>query len=399
MITLLQSAQYLVLVISYFGLAIGYIPGLRMNRTTIAFVGSGLLIGLGLIDVKTAWEAIDPNTIIFLLSMMVVNANLSYGGFFQWALTALLRLTSSPFGLLMVLTWSSGILSAFFLNDTLAIVMTPLVLRLTQTLQLNPILYLLALAGATNVGSVAALSGNPQNILIGSFSKIPYLEFAKALTPVALMGLMSQIALVWVLYPEVRSFKSSSHAFSIPVRVFKPLFLKSILITTGMLLAFVIGVSLVNAAFVAAALLLMTRRVKPQRILKEVDWNLLVMFAGLFVLTRCTQELNFLSQFTSWTRTALRLTLVTTFLSNLISNIPAVLLLHPFIVPDNSQSWLLLAASSTLAGNLTLFGSVANIIVAEAAGQLGYRLSFEEHLRFGLPLMAGTGAIAYFWLT
>jgi Na+/H+ antiporter NhaD/arsenite permease-like protein len=395
---ILLVARYLVLVLSYIGLALGYLPGLRMNRATIALVGSALLVGLGVLDLKTAWDAIDATTIIFLLSMMVVNANLAYSGFFQLAMAALLRLTRSPLGLLTVLTFGSGILSAFFLNDTIAIIFTPLVLNLAQALSLNPIPYLLALAGATNLGSVATISGNPQNILIGSFSGIPYLDFAKALSPVALVGLTVQVGLLWGLYPDVRSLKPSPVCPLIRTRLYKPLFVKTLGITIALLTAFVIGIPLANAAFVAAALLLITRRIKPQRVMREVDWNLLVMFSGLFILTRCTQELNLLQFFAGWVNTPLGLTSVAVVLSNLISNVPAVLLLQPLIHPDQTQFWLLLAASSTLAGNLTLFGSVANLIVAEAAAKLGYRLSFWEHLRFGLPLTLMTTAIAYVWI-
>ena len=306
-----------------------------------------------------------------------------------------------------MLTWSSGILSAFFLNDTLAIVFTPLVLSLTQALKLNPIPYLLALAGATNIGSVATISGNPQNILIGSFSQISYANFAQALTPVAVMGLMLQVMWLWVLYPEVRPLAgisenltgASSQAFSGSLRIFKPLLIKSVGVTVGMLAAFVGGIPITNAAFVAAAVLLITRRIKPERILKAIDWNLLVMFSGLFVLTRCTQQLQLLNGVTKWVDEGLGLVVITTVLSNLISNVPAVLLLQPLIPPEDSQAWLLLAASSTLAGNLTLLGSVANLIMVEAADQLGYRLGFVEHLRFGVPLTLGTVAIAYVWLS
>lgn len=205
----LQFARYLLLGLTYLGLALGQFPGLRMNRATIALVGAAFLIALGVLNLREAWEAIDANTIVFLLSMMVINANLSYSGFFQLALSSLIRLTSSPFGLLVVLTFGSGILSAFFLNDTIALIFTPLTLSLTQALKLNPIPYLLAIAGATNSGSVATISGNPQNILIGSFSQIGYLDFAKALTPVALVGLVVQIGLLWLLYPEVRLLKAS----------------------------------------------------------------------------------------------------------------------------------------------------------------------------------------------
>ncbi|QSJ15696.1 anion transporter [Nostoc sp. UHCC 0702] len=393
-----QFATYSVLGLTYLGLALGYIPGLRMNRATIALVGSAFLIALGVLNLQQAWQAIDANTIVFLLSMMVVNANLSYAGFFSRVLSLLLSYTRSPLGLLIALTFGSGILSAFFLNDTIALIFTPLTLSLTQTLGLNPIPYLLAIAGATNIGSVATLSGNPQNILIGSFSGIPYLDFLRVLAPVALLGLVIQVGLLWLLYPDVRSTQSCQKLPTGKERIFKPLFHKSLIITTGLLIAFAVGLPLAESALVAASLLLITRRIKPQRILKKVDWNLLVMFSGLFILTRVTQKLNLLQPFTHAINSTASFLGVTVILSNLISNVPAVLLLHPLIPQDNTQYWLLLAAGSTLAGNLTLFGSVANLIVVEAAADLGYKLTFIEHLRFGLPLTLCTLLLVYLFI-
>ncbi len=389
---------YLILGFAFLGLALGYLPGLRMNRATIALVGSGLLIGVGSIGLEEAWRAIDAKTIVFLLSMMIVNANLAYAGFFRVALVGLLRVTRSPFGVLVMLTFGSGVLSAVLLNDTIALIFTPLILGLAQALKLNPIPYLLALAGATNIGSVATLSGNPQNILIGSFSKLSYLDFARSLTPIALLGLAIQIALLWWFYPEVRSVQAIEN-FSLPnTRIFKPLFLKTIVLTTGLLVAFVSGLPLAESAIAAASLLLITRRVKPERMLREVDWNLLVMFSGLFILTKVIQNLNVLTSLSQFITSSATLLGITALLSNIVSNVPAVLLLHPLIAPDDHQSWLLLAAGSTLAGNLTIFGSVANLIVVEASSSLGYKLSFSEHLRFGLPLTLLTLGVAYFWL-
>ncbi len=289
-----QFATHSVLGLTYLGLALGYIPGLRMNRATIALVGSAFLIALGAVNLQEAWQAIDAYTIVFLLSMMVVNANLSFAGFFRRSLSIILSVTRSPLGLLIALTFGSGILSAFFLNDTLALIFTPLTLSLTEALGLNPIPYLLAIAGATNIGSVATLSGNPQNILIGSFSGISYLDFLRALAPVALIGLLIQIGLLWLLYPNVRSTQPCQQIPTGNERIFKPLFNKNLVITTGLLIAFTVGLPLAESALVAASLLLITRRIKPQRILKKVDWNLLVMFSGLFILTRATQKLNLL---------------------------------------------------------------------------------------------------------
>jgi Na+/H+ antiporter NhaD/arsenite permease-like protein len=397
-VILLQFAIYSVLGLTYLGLALGYIPGLRMNRATIALVGSAFLIALGVLNLQEAWQAIDANTIVFLLSMMVVNANLSYAGFFRRSISAILSITRSPLGLVIALTFGSGILSAFFLNDTIALIFTPLTLSLTQALGLNPIPYLLAIAGATNIGSVATLSGNPQNILIGSFSSISYLDFLRVLTPVALVGLVIQVILLWLLYPDVRSVKPCQQLTFGNQRIFKPLFKKTLIITISLLIAFTVGLPLAESALVAASLLLITRRIKPQRILQKVDWNLLVMFSGLFILTRVTQKLNLLQPFTHAINSTASFLGVTVVLSNLISNVPAVLLLHPLVPPGDTKYWLLLAAGSTLAGNLTLFGSVANLIVVEAAADLGYKLTFWEHLRFGAPLTVCTLVLVYFWV-
>lgn len=390
--------RYLVIGLTYIGLGLGYIPGLRMNRATIALVGAAALMALGVLDLKAAWAAIDYQTLIFLFGMMVISANLAASGFFQLALDYLTRFVRSPFGLIIVITFVSGFLSALFLNDTIALILTPLVLTLTQSLQLNPVPYLLALAGATNLGSVATISGNPQNILIGSYSGIGYLEFAASLTPIALVSLLVQVGLLWVLYPEVRSLKASLPVPSNRYRLFKPLLTKSLLITVLLLVAFLAGFPPAQATLIAAAILFITRRVKPERFLQKVDWDLLVMFSGLFILTEGVQKLGMLNWFSQYVHTPLSILGVTTILSNLVSNVPAVLLLHNLIPHPDPKTWLLLAAASTLAGNLTLLGSVANLIVAEAVVKQGHRLSFWEHLRFGLPLTVVTLAIAFLWI-
>ncbi|MGG6237242.1 anion transporter [Nodosilinea sp. AN01ver1] len=394
----LTLTQGLVLAFSYLSLALGYVPGLRMNRATIALVSAAVLVALGRLPLDAAWAAIDADTIVFLLSMMVVNAYLSYAGFFQLALVQLLRLTRSPLGLLVLLTLATGALSAVFLNDTLALVSTPLTLQLTRALKLNPVPYLLAIAGATNLGSLATLSGNPQNILVGSFSGIGYLAFAQALLPVALVGLVLQVGLLWWLYPELRSLVPCPPPQLPRLRLHRPLLVKTLVVSTLLLAAFVVGLPLAESAFLAAAALLVTRRIKPQRVLAAVDWSLLVLFSGLFVLTEAVQSLQVLDRVAPWVAHPAGLLAVTAVLSNLISNVPAVLLIQTLIAPGDTQGWLLLAAGSTLAGNLTLFGSVANLIMVEGAAAEGYPLTFGQHLRFGLPLTLLTLAITYVWV-
>jgi Na+/H+ antiporter NhaD/arsenite permease-like protein len=242
-----------VLIIAYVGLALGRLPGLRMNRAAIALVGSAILIALGITPLKEAWHAIDATTIIFLLSMMIINASLAYSGLFQIVLVNIVRTTHSPFGLLVLLTFGSGILSAFLLNDTLALVFTPLTLQVCQALSLNPIPYLLTLAAATNIGSLATLSGNPQNILIGSFSGIGYLEFVKVMTPIALMGMIIQIGLLYAMYPEVRSVQPFKQVPMLKPQTFTPLLAKSLVITGCLFAAFILGFPLAESAFLAAS--------------------------------------------------------------------------------------------------------------------------------------------------
>lgn len=386
---MLVIVRIICLALSYLGLGMGFFPYLRMNRATIAFTGSAFMIGLGVVTLEEGWRAIDVNTIVFLLSMMIINSYLSYGGFFNLVIHRLLRLSLSAFGLMVILTFSTAFLSALFLNDTLVLVMTPLVLKLTINLGLNPIPYLLAIASATNLGSLPTLNGNPQNILVGSFSGIGYLDFLQTLSPVAIISLFIQIALLYILYPKVRSPLPLTITNLPPIKIHKPLLIKTLIITTIMLISFVIGMPLAESAFIAAALLLITRRLKPQKVLQEINWSLLLMFSGLFILTRSVQNLDLLDIFIPYVSHPWGLVTVTAILSNLISNVPTVLLIKDFMV-DNPQNWILLASSATLAGNLTLFGSVANLIMVEAAKSEGYNLSFWEHFRFGFPLTAIT---------
>ncbi|MEN9244943.1 MAG: anion transporter [Gloeomargarita sp. DG02_4_bins_56] len=387
-----------VLVVTYGGLGLGKWPGLGLNRPTIALVGAAAVVAVGGMTVSEAWQAMDARTMVFLFSMMVVNGGLSEAGVLAGLLRGLVRHSRHPLGLLLVVTVGTGILSAFLLNDTLALVATPLIVQATQALGLNPVPYLLALAGATNVGSVATLSGNPQNILVGSLAGIGYAGFAQVMTPVAVMGLVILVGLVWLLYPEVRSRQRFPAIVLSQEPRQPPGFWFHGLITLGLLLGFAVGVPLAEAALVTAAVSLLGQRRHPERWLTQVDWGLLVLFGGLFILTQTIQNLGMLQPLTAMVSHPWELTGWVAVFSNLLSNVPTVLLLHGLIPPEDTQSWLLLAASSTLAGNLTLFGAVANLITVEAAERAGYRVSFGTHLRLGVPLTGLTLGVAYFWI-
>ena len=395
----------IIIVITYIGIALGEFPGLRVNRTTITLIGVGLLLGLGLLKFDEVGPLLEINTLVLLFGMMIINANLQLAGFFRLAGSFILRWTRSPRTLLALEILVVGILSALFLNDTICLMLTPLIIDITDTAKRNPIPYLIALATAANIGSVATLTGNPQNMIIGIASGISYLDFAAALTPIALLG-MGGVWLVLVLFYRDEFSSAGFGHIEIPEpRLYRPLLYKSMFVTAGLLIAFILGVPIAEAAFIAGCVLLLTRRVHPEKIMSQVDWNLLVFFAALFILTGVI-ELNHLTDRIFATlqpylnQGALTLSAFTVVLSNLVSNVPAVLLLRPAVtaLPNPEAGWLTLAASSTLAGNLTLLGSVANLIVAEIAAKRGVRLTFREYTKSGFVITLISLLLGVTWI-
>ncbi len=394
-----------IVLITYIGIALGKWPKLSVNRTTLTVIGVGLLLAFRQIDFENIRDYLDVDTLILLFSMMVVNAHLQLSGFFRVAAHLLFRLTRGPKVFLAVEILLAGVLSALFLNDTICLMLTPLVLSLLLSLERNPIPYLIALATAANIGSTATLTGNPQNMIIGVSSGIPYAQFAGALTPIALLGL----GVVWVVlvlfYPQEFREKRFPEMPSSQLNVLRPQLTKTLLVISAMLIGFLAGIPVALAAFLAACVLFFTRRVDPDKVLAEVDWSLLVFFAALFILTgaleangithRLFELLNFQGNLS-----VLGLTSVSVILSNLVSNVPAVMLLRPVVAGSAHPvaGWLTLAASSTLAGNLTLLGSVANLIVAEIASRRQVHLSFGEYTRSGVVITLITLVISVVWL-
>ena len=401
----MQFAQIITLIVIigvYAAIAIGSIPGLRMNRASIALVGAALLILVGVLTEDQALHAIDLGTIILLGAMMVVNINLRLSGFFEVITYHVTRVARTPSALLALLIITAGVLSALFLNDTLCLMMTPLVLDITLRLKRQPIPYLIGLATATNVGSVAAITGNPQNIIIGQSSGIPYVTFLIHLAPVALLGLgVCWGVMVLVFRSEFRG-KLSMVETPLPAPYY-PLLNRTLLLIVGLLAAFLMGQPIVTAtALVAGALLI--SRLHPRKLF-DLDWELLAFFTGLFVVTGAVEISGLSGRFFALLAPILQsgipgFTGATALLSNLVSNVPAVLLMRGEIdnFADPQRMWLVLAMASTLAGNLTLIGSAVNLIVAEIAGRRGVQVDFVTYLRAGIPITLITLGIGVVWL-
>jgi len=394
--------------LTYLALAAGKVPGLRVDRSGIAMIGAAAMLAAGVLTMHDAAKAVDYETLVLLFGMMVVVAYLRLAGFFALATEGIAARCKGPHSLLAVVILLSGVLSAFLVNDVVCVALTPLVLHLCQRLKRPPIPYLIGLATASNIGSVATITGNPQNIIIGSMSQIPYLRFAARLAPIAAVGLVLNFVVVALVYRA---------ALAAPIgegeeiledqrrpRVHRGLLVKSTVVTLAAVALFFSGAPIALVALAAAGVL-MLGRVRPEKVYDSVDWPLLVMFAGLFVVVHAFEvhvvRTWGLERWDALLNSPVVLVSgLSVLMSNLVSNVPAVLLFKPLmeVMPQKETAWLALAMSSTLAGNLTVLGSIANLIVVENARRAGTELGFWEYLKVGVPLTILTTLVGVAWL-
>lgn len=397
-------AALLIFAVTYFVLAVGRFPGLRIDRTGAAITGASLMVASGALSFPDALAAIDWSTIVLLLGMMIVVANLRLSGFFRLVAAWVMHFAHRPRFLMAGIIGVTGILSAFFVNDTMCLVMTPLVLEVTLALRRNPLPYLLAVAMASNCGSVAAITGNPQNMMIGSLSGISYARFLSVLAPVAAGSLLFTWVVLFYTFRKEFNYQFIEVGPALRVRVNRPLMWKSLAVAAGMLVCLFVGWPVAQTAMVAGALLLITRRVKPEKVYHDVDWPLLAMFAGLFVVVAGVERTSLERDLVAWAQQSGLdrmevLTAAAALLSNLVSNVPAVLVFRPLIpkLADPDLGWLTLAMSSTLAGNFTVLASVANLIVVQQARR-EFTITFWDYFKAGAPLTLLTLAWGIAWL-
>ena len=395
----------LVFICTYAVVALGRLPGLRVDRAGAALIGASLMVGSGALSLEEAYRAIDLNTIVLLVGMMILVANLKLAGFFALAARWVAERARHPMSLLAGVIIVSGALSAFLVNDTVCLMLTPLVAELALSLRRNAVPYLLSLAMASNIGSTATITGNPQNILIGSYSGIPYAQFAGALAPVAALGLVVLFVLVVAMFPREFLVRTRFEVPTARLRFHGALLIKAVIAAAAMIVAFFAGVPPAEVAIIGGALLLLTRRLKPERVYREIDWALLLLFAGLFVVVRgmeqalLTPEVLRAAEHLALDEPAV-LAITGAALSNIVSNVPAVLVLKPFVaaLAHPGRAWLVLAMASTLAGNLTIVGSIANLIVVERARRQRVEIDFWTYLKLGLPVTLLTIAIGVWWM-
>ncbi len=396
-------AAYIIFLASYLVFALGKFPGLKIDRTGAAIIGAVAMVAIGVVPPDATLHFIDFRTIVLLFSMMLIVGTLRLAGFFEWNASAVLR-RLKPKYLLPAIIFTCGILSAFFVNDIVCLVMVPFVLKITEKSQLKPLPYLLAVATASNIGSVATITGNPQNMLIGAYSGIGYRDFLFHLGPIAALGLLVDWAVLsWIHRKELRAVEKVKDSIAVPTMEARRL-TKPLIVAGAVVVGFFFGVTPAMMAALGAAVLLITRTWNPHELYGEVDWGLLVLFVGLFVIVGGAENAGIVAQMLSfaqhWNLQRLgTFTAMVGVLSNVVSNVPAVMLLKSMVpgLANAHTAWLDLAMASTLAGNLTITGSIANIIVVETS-RPRVRISFWDYVRVGVPITLVTMSIGGAWL-
>jgi len=387
----------------YIGMLLGEIPGLALDRTGVALLGAIALVATGRVAPTAAWDAVDVTTIALLLGLMVVSAQFRLGGFYGAVTARLAAWEATPQRLLAALILLAGVLSAVLANDIVCLAMAPVLAAGCARRGLDPVPFLLALAAAANVGSAATLIGNPQNMLVGQALRLSFAGYLlDAFVPAAL-GLGAVWLVVAVAY-RGRWSRPTVVPELAPPALNRWQTAKGTLVLGALVAVFLLGHwPRETLALIAAGVLLTSREMASRDILAEVDWHLLVLFAGLFIVNHALLESGAVGAALQGLRGAgvdlaqpAWLFGSAAVLSNLVSNVPAVMLLLPAARPPLGGP--VLALASTLAGNLLIVGSIANIIVVDQAARLGVRISWRTHALVGVPVTVLTLAIAAGWL-
>lgn len=401
-------ASLVVFVATYVLISVHQIRFLNLDRPSAALLGAVLMVVLGVVPFDEALRSsINWETLLLLLGMMIVVAYLKLARFFEFVSTWILLRSGNPRRLLYLLVASSGLLSALFVNDTICVLFTPVVLAAVLRAKLNPVPFLIALVTAANIGSVMTLTGNPQNMLVGIFSRIPYGAFFLYLLPVGAAGLALDALILRRLYARDLEGSFDTEGLVLP-DVDRPALVRVLgvvgLICVGFLLpverwlpGLEPGQKLPLVALAGAALVVLVGRARPADAFAQVDWGLLVFFAGLFIVIAGINRTGILPALHGrvspmFDAAGAVLTLFTVAMSNLVSNVPYVLVVQKWVT--GTYSWLLIAMASTFAGNLTIVGSVANMIVLELSKDKA-RIGFVDYLRAGVPVTIATTATGY----
>jgi Na+/H+ antiporter NhaD/arsenite permease-like protein len=394
-------------VLTYLGMAAGGIRGLRVDRSWIAGCAAVLLLFSGAQSPAEAASHLDAGALLLLLALMLISAQFDFSGVYAWLNQRLAHYAAQPALLLLGVVLLGGVLSALLVNDIVAFALTPLLCHSLLARGLDPRPFLLALALSCNAGSSASLIGNPQNILIGQAGGLDFWSFTFIAGPPALAALAITYGVIWLQWRKGWGVAKPPALEETPAeRIYGAhSYLKPLLASLVLLGLFSTSLPREISALLIAVLVMISRRVDSRDYVHKVDWNLLLLFAGLFVVTGAALSLpqvadvaSSLVQLGLLPDGVISLASASLLASNLIGNVPFVILLLG-VTPDASESMRVgLAIMSTLAGNLLLIGSVVNLIVAESARRQGGLLGFVDFARSGVPVTLLSMGLAGLWL-
>lgn len=407
----MQITALLIFTITYIGIIFTRLPKINVDRPSAAFFGAVAMIVFGVLSLEDAVKAIDYNTIALLLGMMIIISVLQLDGFFSLIAGKTLSWSKTPLRLLAIITFVTGIASAFLVNDAVVLLFTPVIIAICRASSLNPVPYLIAEILSANIGSAMTITGNPQNMLIGISSDIDYATFFFKLLPVSVLGMAMIVVVVrWFYRPHFGSkavmaingdkfeYRFQSMKFSVPVFI-------------GVVIMFFLGkllhLSIPVIALAGASFILIFGKVKPSLVIKNVDWVLLLFFASLFIVVEGAVKTGLMDFFiqsevlTPDIGGIVKLHGLSLFLSQIVSNVPYTVMMLPVLKPISSEIlWLSLASASTLAGNATIIGAMANLIVIESAEKENVKIGFWEFFKIGIvvTLLSFVISIGVLWI-
>ena len=399
----------IIFIVSYMGIIFTRLPMLNIDRPSASFFGSVAMIVFGVFTFDEAIKCIDFNTITLLIGMMIIISVLELDGFFSFIANKTITLAKNEKRLLLIIIFTTGISSAFLVNDAVVLLYTPIVISICRDSKINPVPYLIAEILSSNTGSAMTITGNPQNMLIGINSGISYSKFLLHLMPVSFTGMIFIYFVIKHLYPErfKRDNTIDPHAgsyeynylsmkFSVPIFAF---------VIVLFFISGKIGLSIPVISLIGASLILILGKIKPSDVIKNIDWVLILFFSTLFIVVGGIEKTGLIQQVLNTYRISPDLHgigvihFISLFLSQIVSNVPYTILMIPILKSSGSEIiWLSLASASTIAGNATIFGAMANIIVIESAKKQNVNITFFEFLKAGLTVTILTLLLSVFLL-
>ena len=406
------------LIVAYFFIALEKIP-----KMTIALIGGAITIALGLVSQhKELAEGLNPhyfinfvdfNVIFLLVAMMIIVAITTRSGVFSWIANELLKFTKGhPVKVLFALGIFTAVTSAFLDNVTTVILIMPITFAIAQKLDIDPIPYLLTEIFTSNIGGTATLIGDPPNIIIGSAAGFSFMDFVKELTlPIAIIMLivLAVLALIFKkkLVADEEKMQQIAKLDNSKTITDKALMWRSMIVLGLVILGFVlhdvVHLETCVVAMLGASFLLVFE--KPNEILKDVEWNTIFFFIGLFIIIGGLEASGGIKLMAEWilkvtqgsqAATSMLILWASGIISGLIDNIPYTATMAPMLSEISSLKsaeyayplWWALSLGACLGGNMTIIGAAANVIVSENAAKQGHPISFMRFLKYGVVVVA-----------